>query len=96
MPQHAAFRKAPTVAKRSPNGGLLLHHARTNLAKLGFIRAVYYATSFESQWPGELILNRRKRECIPLHQQAHATRRRHQLAFLPPSHSPSDLRLLPF
>jgi len=30
MPQRATLRKAPTVANRSPNGGLLLHCAKTN------------------------------------------------------------------
>jgi len=47
MPQRATLRKAPTVANRSPNGGLLLHCAKQTQA---CIRAVYTGSAFESQW----------------------------------------------
>src|SRR3989442_8424957 len=47
MPQLATLRKAPTVASRSPNGGLLLHCAKQTQA---CIRAVYTGSAFESQW----------------------------------------------
>src|SRR5207245_6887785 len=42
MPQLATLRKAPTVAKRSPNGGLLLHCAKQNSSFLSvpYIRAL--------------------------------------------------------
>ena len=49
MPQLATLRKAPTVAKRSPNGGLLLHCAKQTQS---CIRAVYTGSAFESQWGG--------------------------------------------
>ncbi len=47
MPQLATLRKAPTVASRSPNGGLLLHCAKQTQA---CIRAVYTGSALESQW----------------------------------------------
>src|SRR5437879_144677 len=47
MPQRATLRKAPSVAKHSPNGGFLLHCAEQTQA---FIRAVYTGSAFESQW----------------------------------------------
>src|SRR6266702_7964128 len=47
MPQRATLRKAPTVANRSPNGGLLLHCAKQTQS---CIRAVYTGSAFESQW----------------------------------------------
>jgi len=46
MPQRATLRKAPTVANRSPNGGLLLHCAKQTQA---CIRAVYTGSAVESQ-----------------------------------------------
>ena len=47
MPQRATLRKAPSVAKHSPNGGFLLHCTEQTQA---FIRAVYTGSAFESQW----------------------------------------------
>src|SRR2546430_16196036 len=47
IPQRATLRKAPTVANRSPNGGLLLHCAKQAQA---CVRALYTASAFESQW----------------------------------------------
>src|SRR5207247_6630113 len=64
MPQLATLRKAPTVASRSPNGGLLLNCATQTQA---CIRAVYTGSAFESQWAdatctfsGKLIAPKRR------------------------------------
>src|SRR2546425_2995934 len=64
MPQLATLRKAPTVASRSPNGGLLLHCAKQTQA---CIRAVYTGSAFESQWAdatctfsGKLLATKRR------------------------------------